>query len=864
MPKSALEVQLSETCQLTGAEWAAWLELGRGWEVRAAHRLTARRRGALIAFLESAPISGWLNGALAANRSRSRKIPPQANLTGGKLFVFPDPLTQRIVVVGAARLTTAAQRFWRVVSLGGYSAPLSDLSPASALDVAFHLPDALDRMLGDFLRATGSRAGWLAICSGDFLEIKACLGCSESKPAPIALEANPLVREIVQEKHTRVVGRHEPGWKWTPYPPVRSEAQVWVGQPLIIGRRMIGLLGLWFSASLSAREVDGVRKLASRISPSVEGSIIFSDLASYLRRMALLNDFFVTVSSATDTEDIVRRTFALLQRAFATEHIFLLATSPNSTEMNQYHLAESAMIVGQTTLADTPFLRFLDRGETFRSDLIDANSSYKSFYPGSQSALLVPLKYQKRLIGAVGLESLRSNAFTVYDEHLLSVIASHLASLFENNRLREEAEARARNLELIHDVVEKTIGVTNVDQAAQIAADLLARNFAYEMAGIAILNADGSFKLAGIGGTAANIVRKALGSNEPRIRQGIVGRVLSTGQSMLVNNVDEDPFYLPLPGCDAGSEMCVALKDGETILGAIDVESRRKNAFTQNDLLLLESLAGILGGVIAGAKQYQTLQSTVSQLQSARMELQDRIAAQKMAESRLVQAAKLAAVGEMAAGIAHELNNPLTAVAGFTELALEAIPADQPVHADLELVLRETRRARSVVRRLLDFARQSESVRTSSDLNEIVADALALTNHLLRTGGVVVHAEYAGNLPWVPVDRNQIKQVVLNLIHNALHAMPTGGNLYVSTARQNRGAREGAAIVIRDTGIGVAPENIERIFEPFFTTRSKEGGTGLGLSVSYGIIMDHGGDIDVKSQVGEGSTFTIWLPVEAG
>lgn len=114
------------------------------------------------------------------------------------------------------------------------------------------------------------------------------------------------------------------------------------------------------------------------------------------------------------------------------------------------------------------------------------------------------------------------------------------------------------------------------------------------------------------------------------------------------------------------------------------------------------------------------------------------------------------------------------------------------------------------------------------------------------------------------MDSNQIKQVVLNLVHNAMHAMPDGGHLYVETFPQVRRGRAGVLVSIRDTGIGIPPENLGRIFEPFFTTRADQGGTGLGLSVSYGIVVDHGGEIDVTSRVGEGSTFTIWLPVEAG
>jgi two-component system NtrC family sensor kinase len=195
---------------------------------------------------------------------------------------------------------------------------------------------------------------------------------------------------------------------------------------------------------------------------------------------------------------------------------------------------------------------------------------------------------------------------------------------------------------------------------------------------------------------------------------------------------------------------------------------------------------------------------------------------------------------------------------------MENLPEAELVRSDLELVLREAQRARGVVRRLLDFARQSESVRTRCDLNEIMQDVLALTNHLLATSGILVQTNLSDKLPWPSVDRNQIKQVMLNLIHNALHAMPAGGNLFVSTSSCPRDGRDGVIITVRDTGVGIPPDHAGRVFEPFFTTRSKEGGTGLGLSVSYGIVVDHDGEIDVESKVGEGSSFSVWLPIEAG
>ena len=863
-----MDIQLKEMSQLTGASWAAWMEHNAEWEIFASYKLNTKNRATVLKYIQKPALKGWLNGALIGKHSRSRTVLQSAGLQSSKIFIFPDQMTQRLIVVGAKELSDIAQRFWSVVALGNSGRSLLDPTTNPVLDnidldIPYHLPQAMDRVLDLVLKAAACNTGWLAIRSGDYFEIRAQLGCEGYSDVRISIEANPLLREIIKTRKVRVVEKENIEWAMVPRTGLKSSARIWAALPLVIGQRLIGLVACWRESPFPIDEWNNLQQLAGRVAPSVEASITFSDLTNQLHRMALLNDFAVTITSALDPEQIAQRMFALLRRAFGTERINLAVLSSDGSGLQNYIERDGTILLQTMSLDGESIPWLVEKGEVYRVDSISSESEYKPVYPGSRSALVIPMKYRRQLIGTLGLESSREGAFTVYDEHLLVVIASHLAGLLENGRLRREAESRARNLSLIHEVVEQIISLTDVQEVAQIASELMARNFAYELT-VVILSEGPERKLtvAGIGGNAADLVQQGLRQMDETKDDGIVMRVAVTGQNVLVNDVNQNPFYRPIPNWDAGSEMCVALKDGDRILGVIDVESQRKNAFSQNDLLVLESLAGILSSAISGAGQYQKLQATVDQLRSAREELQERIVAQRTAESKLVQAAKLAAVGEMAAGIAHELNNPLTTVSGFTELVLDGLPEESDVRKDLELVLRESQRARSVVRRLLDFARQNESMRIRSDINEILTDVLALVNHLLRTSGVQIFTSFSNGMPWVPMDRNQMKQVVLNLIHNALHAMPTGGELQITTACSSRDNRNWLTICLADTGIGIAPENLERVFEPFFTTRSKDGGTGLGLSVSYGIIADHGGFIDVKSQVGKGSTFTIWLPVE--
>lgn len=320
--------------------------------------------------------------------------------------------------------------------------------------------------------------------------------------------------------------------------------------------------------------------------------------------------------------------------------------------------------------------------------------------------------------------------------------------------------------------------------------------------------------------------------------------------------------FRPLNGADEGLRL-YTFPLGESSQALCLVASAQALSTTEQRIWKLAALVFRDGLPSARDSQEQTrkLQQAVLELEETQQELQARIAAQREAEARLVQAAKLAAVGEMAAGVAHELNNPLTTVVGFTELTINELSPDSLMRKDLELVLREAHRARSVVRRLLDFSRKSEMVRTHTNLNEIVDDVVALTANLLQTSHVRLQLMMTDALPQVLVDRNQIKQVLINLVNNAIYAMPQGGALRIGTEIRQRYSRDWLCLLVADSGVGIPAENLERIFQPFFTTRGEKGGTGLGLSVTYGIVTEHAGMIEVESEPGHGTVFTVWLPI---
>jgi len=624
---------------------------------------------------------------------------------------------------------------------------------------------------------------------------------------------------------------------------------------------LIGVVTVWRQKEFSPTELSQLRDLALRVPPSVEVVVTFSEMAAHLRRLGLLNDFVLTVSSAQNLDQIARRMFGLLARAFNTELIALFLRSSDGRILRDYRLLDGKMNVISVSLAGHSVQHYLAKDGRARLIVDSVTEGVAPIHKDARSMLIVPLKYRGQAIGVLIIENTRAEAFTQFDEHLMVVIASHLAGLIEYTRLREEAEGRARSLSLIHEVVQQVIGLQDKKEVAHITADLVAQYFKYELAAIFLFDEERKFSIQGIGGTHAETVKRALGGGEFVVDGGITSHVSKTGASIIINDTTQDSLYKPLKGWEARSEICVAVKDGDVILGIIDVESREQNAFTHNDLIAMESLAGILASVITSANQYQKLQETIRQLRLIEVELNARMEAQRSAENRLLQAAKLAAVGEMAAGIAHELNNPLTTVTGFSELILDELPQDATHRKELEMVLREARRAGDVVRRLLDFSRQGERIRAQADLNEVVNDVLALTNHLIQTNGVTLALELEESLPWIFIDRNQMKQVLLNLIHNALQAMPNGGDLHICTKTIQRDERRWAVMSVKDSGMGISTTDQNRIFEPFFTTKGDRGGTGLGLSVTFGIVTDHGGMIEISSEPEKGSTFAVWLPM---
>ena len=358
------------------------------------------------------------------------------------------------------------------------------------------------------------------------------------------------------------------------------------------------------------------------------------------------------------------------------------------------------------------------------------------------------------------------------------------------------------------------------------------------------------------------------------IGEGISGGVAATGVPVRIEDAQHDPRWIGRrydaeTGFTTRSILCVPITAHNRIIGVIQVLNRRGGPFTDDDQRLLEALASMGAVAIENARLYENLEDKVQERTAA---LSRTLAELRETQAQLVQSEKMAALGDLVAGVAHEINTPLGAVASNTDLVGRALArARESLGEAADTAKARTfldkatsvvtisrdacRRIDEIVRTLRNFARLDESERKSADLHEGLDSTLTLAAHLLKTR-ITVQREY-GELPHVLCYPNQLNQVFLNLIVNAAQAIEGEGTITIRT-RQADGS---VVVEIRDTGCGIPPENLTKIFDPGFTTKGVGVGTGLGLAICYRIVANHQGRIEVESTVGAGTTFRITLPI---
>ena len=326
---------------------------------------------------------------------------------------------------------------------------------------------------------------------------------------------------------------------------------------------------------------------------------------------------------------------------------------------------------------------------------------------------------------------------------------------------------------------------------------------------------------------------------------GIAGWTLREAKPMLIKNAQEDPrFYADIDsttGMTTQSLLAVPLKYKDMVIGVIEAVNRSDRHFDEHDLEILSILAGSAAIAIENARLYEA-------------EREQRILVEQ-SHAQLVQSEKLAATGRLAASLAHEINNPLQAIHTSLQLIISFDVEPEEQQEYIRMADEEVKRLIDIATSVMDFSRPSRPEMESIRVHQVIEGTLALANKYLQHRHIAVKQNLASDLPPVMAVPGELRQVFLNLVINAVDAMPEGGTLTVSSYLADDGQQ---GVSISDTGRGISPEHLDHIFEPFFST--KESGTGLGLSVSYNVVQAHGGEINVQSEIDSGSIFTVLLP----
>lgn len=439
------------------------------------------------------------------------------------------------------------------------------------------------------------------------------------------------------------------------------------------------------------------------------------------------------------------------------------------------------------------------------------------------------------------------------------------ASLRKDAGGMEELKRAKSDLEVLYRVSRDASSILETSQLLPRLIDIiLEENQKVDRCSIHILN-----EKTGLLECKAQRVRRASPLPGEPYSTTLLAQVLREKQALLTNDALTDARFRAgesIRISNICSAICAPLQTQKGLIGIVHVDTvSPERRFTRDDLRLLAAVGVLAGAALENARLYEKIAYDKASLHVAHQEL-------KAAQGRLIQSEKLAAVGRLASGIVHDVKNPLTVILGYAGLIKSklrkrdpAITSQLGIAEDLNNIEKGIEYCTEVINGLLKFARPGDPAKTRVDLNEVIRNTLMFVHVETHKVGVKITTSYGDPLPALMLDESQIKQVMINIILNAVQAMDKDEKTILITSEViARGGSSWVRIAFRDNGKGMLDEERRRVFEPFYTTKEQgvgSGGTGLGLAVSFMIIESHGGSIEVDSEIGVGTTFSVLLPV---
>lgn len=586
---------------------------------------------------------------------------------------------------------------------------------------------------------------------------------------------------------------------------------------------------------------------------------------SLIDDLYVLNEISALITQDRQVEELFKNAFSKIQQRLSflcSAALFLvdeerqrldLITSINLSEQLESSLKGSPLQWGEGITGNV--------AKTGKSFFTDHFLSEPAVAPGRHPLLVeegfvlygaVPLRSKNKTIGVFSFSSRRPGHFTLREQKWLEAVGNQIGLVIESVKLHEAQMKREEEALALFRLSQATTSSLTTDDVVKIIPDHVAEITDARAVWIMLFNPELQVLkiVAARGISDSSMLNLAL-----RPGEGALGEVFQQEKIIFLPDIRKNPSLGGewTKSAEVVSMVGIPLIVKGKAIGVMALYSPawvKEGQIKQDRLDFLSTIASQVAIAIANTQLYSDLEQKVTEL--------------KRLQGQLIQTEKLSAIGELVSGVAHEINNPLTSVVGFTQLLLET--AENPRDREfLEKIFSEAMTCSEIIRNLLTFARRHPAEKSYNDINEILRKALELKMYQLETDGIEVVEKLDPDLPLALVDPHQIQQVFFNIINNAHQALvekkKSKDDLLRLTIISER-KKEEVMISFQDTGPGISPDVLPKVFEPFFTTKEVGVGTGLGLSISYGIVKEHGGEILVENRLGEGVTFIVALPLD--
>ena len=630
--------------------------------------------------------------------------------------------------------------------------------------------------------------------------------------------------------------------------------------PLAAKDRIIGALAVhyWTERSFGREETAALEFLAKQAAIAIRNASLYEAEHADAARVRALTTVNRRISSALELDALLRTiSESAAQLTGARLATFWLADEQRRT------LSFTSGSTLDMTENFTPLLVTYEQGgigwvarhraplvvDDMLSDERLLNRAWSERW-GLRSFSGYPVLAGEELLAVMALGHTEPLRFGKDAQDLVDLFLAQAAIAIQNARLYREAQRRRDVAEVLARLARELTATLEVEPIAKLLARGAAELVNARAAGVFLLELeDGSLRPRATYGTDADVMHELIfKTGEGAVGRAVADRRIVTSADILADPAIQLAAWVRERIRASGYRVVVGvpLLTHDRVIGALGLGAEPGSTFSREELQTLEALADQAALAFENARLYASARDSLAQLRDTQFQL--------------VQAAKMSALGQLVSGVAHELNNPLSVIVGYGQLLL-AREVPTSVLRPIELMVSQADRMAKIVRNLLLFARQRPSERTTVNLNDVMEQTLALRINQLTVSGIAVEKKFIRGLPPVLADPHQLEQVFLNLLLNAEQAMlegKTGGRIILNT-NVSRDARTVSAEVI-DDGPGIPQDALPHVFEPFFTTKTVGSGTGLGLSVSYGIVEEHGGHLTVESRPGR-TVFRLELPV---